>query len=149
MRLSAARFCSICCLLASVTALSSCQRSGETQLFRTTGELFIDGQPAVGARLAFRPEGDESTARWPSGYPRAVVDDAGKFVVETFEQADGCPAGDYTVLVTWPATLPGGEHDEEAETVDRLRGRYATRESSPLKAKVEAKPTELGRYELK
>ena len=150
MRLSAAHSCFIWWLLASMPILSSCgQRAGDMALYPTTGELFINGQPAVGARLAFRPDGDESADRWPSGYPRAVVDDAGRFVVETFEPSDGCPAGDYTVLVTWPATLPGAEHSEEAETVDRLQGRYANHESSPLKAKVEGKPTELGRYDLK
>ena len=118
-------------------------------LFPTTGEIFVGGEPAVGARLAFRPVGDESMDRWPHGYPRAIVDNAGKFAVETYEPGDGCPAGDYTVLVTWPATLPGAENSEEAETVDRLRGRYASADLSTLKAKVETRSTQLGRYELK
>ena len=76
------------------------------------------------------------------------MDDAGRFVVETYVAGDGCPAGDYTVLVTWPESTAGEEPPEESETVDRLRGRFATRESSPLKAKVEKNATNLGRYEL-
>lgn len=69
--------------------------------------------------------------------------------METYGVGDGCPPGEYVVLVTWPATLPGAEGGEEAETVDRLAGRYAVREASPLKAKVQAKATSLGRYDLK
>jgi hypothetical protein len=149
MRVSAVRFLSVAWLLVVLTALSSCgQRSNETPLFPATGELFVGDQPGVGAQLAFWPA-QESADRWPSGYPRAVVDQAGKFVVETFGAEDGCPEGDYTVLVIWPAASSDTESGGDAETVDRLGGRYSTRETSPLKAKVEAKPTDLGRYQLK
>ena len=146
----AAQFLYVGTVVACAAALSSCGRqASQMPLFPTTGELFVGGEPAAGARLAFRPIGDESTERWPAGYPRAVVDGAGKFAVETYEPGDGCPAGEYAVLVTWPVTVPGAENSEEAETVDRLRGRFATAETSTLKAKVETRPTQLGRYELK
>ncbi len=148
MRLCGVRYFTVVGLLACLAALASCgRRDGEMELFRTSGELFYQGQPAVGARLAFWPEQEEPIDRWPSGYPRAIVDEHGKFVVETLAPEDGCPPGEYTLLVTWPAAPDGSEHGD-SETIDRLGGRYAIRESSTLKAKVEARPTELGRYDI-
>jgi hypothetical protein len=150
-RLRAAHSLFLGCWLGLLAALPACTRraEGEKEVFPASGEMFVGGQPATGARLAFHPVQDDSQDQWPGGFPRAVVDEAGKFMVETYRVRDGCPAGDYVVLVTWPATLPGEANSEEAETVDRLEGRYAARESSTLKAKVESKPTDLGRYELK
>jgi hypothetical protein len=78
-----------------------------------------------------------------------VVDASGKFVVGTFGDSDGCPAGEYIVLVTWPAVEAGTPGAEEGETVDRLRERYNIRDTSQLAVTVEARPTELRRIDLK
>jgi hypothetical protein len=103
--------------------------------------------------VAFHPQQGGSPEQWPLGFPRALVDAAGRFAVSTYRAADGCPAGEYVVLVTWPAAAQGTgeerEEEEDAETVDRLDGRYATRESSPLTATVEPRPTRLPRFDLK
>lgn len=137
-------------LALSVVALSSCgQAAGQKEVFPTTGELFIQGQPAEGATIAFCPA-DDSTELWPQGHPHATVEAGGKFSVSTYGDKDGCPAGTYRVVVTWPQPLPEGEDaDEEAETVDRLGGRYASPESSPAEVTVNAEPTTLSRIDLK
>jgi hypothetical protein len=138
-------------MLASIgLVLSSCGgSSGPKEVFPTHGELFVNGQPAAGARLAFHPKQGEAPNDWPTGYPRAVVDASGRFVVGTYGDADGCPAGEYIVLVTWPTVEAGTQGVEEAETVDRLQWRYASRETSQLSVTVDAKPTQLRRIDLK
>lgn len=139
------------CVLASLAlALSSCgSKEGQKPVFPTSGELFVDGQPASGARLALHPKQGDSELDWPTGFPRAVVDANGKFVVGTYGDTDGCPAGEYFVLVTWPTVEAGTSGTEEAETVDRLQWRYASLETSQLLVTVEAKPTVLRRIDLK
>ena len=139
------------CVLACIgLVLSSCgAKAGPKEVYPTKGELFVDGQPATGARLFFHPKQGDSEADWPTGFPRAVVDASGKFVVGTYGDSDGCPAGEYNVLVMWPAVESGTQGVEETESVDRLQGRYASRETSQLVVTVEAKPTELRRIDLK
>lgn len=125
------------------------QQAGERELFPTTGELFVRGEPAAGALLAFHPLSGDSPEQWPLGFPHALVDAAGRFAVGTYGTADGCPEGEYAVLITWPAaSVPEEDGEVDDETLDRLAGRYATRESSPLTATVEARPTTLPRFEL-
>lgn len=137
--------------LSAAVLFSSCgDPAGRREVFPTSGELFVRGEPAVGALVAFHPLEEASPELWPLGFPHALVDAAGKFMVSTYAAADGCPAGEYVVLVTWPAAslTTEEEGEEEVETVDRLGGRYATREASPLKATVEVRPTTLPRYDL-
>lgn len=137
--------------VAALLALASCREkaTGPLELFPTKGEVYVRGQPAVGAIVGFHPQGPIATDDWPQGFPRAVVDGRGEFWVGTYGERDGCPAGSYVVVVTWPPeSTPGAGSDEEAETPDRLQGRYATLESSPLTATVEAKPNQLKRFDL-
>jgi hypothetical protein len=137
-----------CCMLVAALVLTSCgsRGVGKKEVFPTTGELFVGGQPAVGAIVGFHPKGSVTPDDWPQGFPRAVVAEDGKFSLSTYGQGDGCPAGEYIVVVNWPQA--GSGDDEEAETLDRLGGRYAARETSPLAATVETKPTQLKRFDL-
>jgi hypothetical protein len=104
------------------------------------GELSVKGQPAEGALIVLRPQGDANPDEWSAGFPRAHVKADGKFEVGTYGDNDGAPAGDYIVLVSWMTVNP---QNEEASGTDRLRGRYADPSSSKLTVKVAAGPTEL------
>ena len=135
--------------IALALLLSSCgSHSDRKTLYATKGELFVSGQPAVGAMVVFHPQSADSPEEWPTGFPHAVVAEGGKFVVGTYDDHDGCPSGNYIIEVTWPAAAAEAGQDEEAETIDRLQGRYATKDNSPLKATVDGKPTELPRFNL-
>lgn len=138
------------CLAGCVVALSSCGKAaGQREVFPTTGELFIQGEPAEGATVAFHPT-TGSIDEWPQGYPHAKVEAGGKFSMSTYGDKDGCPPGTYRVVVFWKQSPPEGEDvDEEAETVDRLGGRYASAESSQAEVTVNAEPTTLSRIDLK
>ena len=132
----------------AVTHSSCGGPQGPKEAYPTKGELFVNGQPAAGARLAFHPKQGDAREDWPTGYPRAVVDASGKFIVGTYGDADGCPPGDYIVLVTWPTVEAGTQGVAEAESVDRLGWRYANPETSQIVVTVEPKPTELKRIDL-
>lgn len=133
-------------LAAALPLVASCgSHTDRREVFPTSGELFVQGAPAAGARIAFRPveEGED----WPNGFPYAIVEDDGKFAVSTYGNKDGCPPGKYTLVVTWPQP-PGPDDDEEADPVDRLQGRYASPDTSQLRVSVEARPTQLERIDL-
>jgi hypothetical protein len=104
------------------------------------GQLLVQGKPAEGALLIFRPKEDSDPAGWSAGFPHATAGADGKFEVATYGDNDGAPAGDYVVLVSWVAPNP---QNEEASGPDRLGGRYSDPASPKLAAKVESRPTEL------
>jgi len=135
-------------LSAIATALSclgvlGCSGKGGSQkaCYPVKGQVFVKSQPADGATVILSPR-DAKAEEWSSGYPRATVGADGSFEVETYGVKDGAPAGDYVVLVRWPAK--GKDPDaEEGESVDRLGGRYFDPARSTIQVKVEEKATDL------
>jgi hypothetical protein len=134
--------------IAATAALCLCLAacSGESgppkkTCYPTKGQLFVKSQPAVGALVVLRPEGEVDLAEWFTGFPHGQVAADGSFELETYGEKDGAPAGNYVVLVTWPASSEPG--NDEAPTVDRLAGRYAEPSASQFKAKVDAAPTTI------
>jgi hypothetical protein len=122
-------------------AIAGCSPGGPPKkvCYPVKGELTVGGKPAEGATVMFQPQEADSTD-WSAGYPRATVGADGKFEVSTYGENDGAPAGDYVILVTWPAPNPA---DEEASGPDRLGGRYVEPAKSKLTAKIEPRPNEL------
>jgi hypothetical protein len=84
--------------------------------------------------------------------PTARTDDAGKFVLHTYEGSDGAPAGDYLVgisSVPRPITEKGlFSAEKAAPRTDVLKGRFADPQKSGLEAKVNAAETELPPFSL-
>lgn len=61
-----------------------------------TGAVFVDGQPVGGAEVVLYPV----DAAGPDPLrPRGVVEADGRFLVTTFEEKDGAPAGRYIVTI--------------------------------------------------
>jgi hypothetical protein len=132
-------FVAVVCLC--LTACSGGSGPPRKTCYPTKGQLFVKSQPAAGAMVILRPQGEVNLDEWFSGFPHGQVAADGSFELETYEEKDGAPAGDYVVLVTWPASSEPG--NDEAPTVDKLAGRYAEPTTSQIKAKVEAGPTTL------
>ena len=83
-------------------------------------------------------------------FPKAVTDAQGQFELTSFQPGDGAPAGNYVVTVVWRAGVADATTDPEMrdQQPDKLRGRFADPQSSPLKAEVLAKANELPPLEL-
>lgn len=113
--------------------------------YPTKGQVLLQGKPAAGVLLIFRPKDDPEAAEWAMGFPHATSDAQGNFVLGTYADTDGAPAGQYTVLAMW--TVPNPQN-EEASSPDKLGGRYSDPATSKLTATVEAKPTELAPINL-
>ncbi len=88
-----------------VTAtFTGCGGAGPTvPLYPTTGQVLVQGRPAEGVQVTFRPvAGDGKDTTGPT--PIALTDKDGKFRVATSVGADGqaldgAPAGDYMIAL--------------------------------------------------
>jgi hypothetical protein len=125
---------------------------GRIATYSVDGQVNVNGRPAEGAIVIFCPV--NSSAEAEHLRPAGMTDAAGHFTLTTFDPSDGAPAGDYKVLVKWPAPTPASQ-DREARPgsankgPDRLRGKYYNIESTPLQATVEEQTNQLPPFELK
>lgn len=91
------------CLLATATGCScspTVDANPRKPVFRVTGELFYNGEPAKHVIVLLQPVDEAVRAEvWPQGFPKANVAPDGKFEIGTYEAADGAPAGEYFILV--------------------------------------------------
>jgi hypothetical protein len=76
--------------------LAGCSGSstkGQLPTLAVSGVVKIDGQPSGRAMLQLTPQSTDGKAPGASG----MVDDNGKFTLQTYAPGDGIPAGTYTV----------------------------------------------------
>jgi hypothetical protein len=135
-----------------LTLVFGCSCGSGRRLYPVHGYVFVDGKPAVGARVMFHPVNDQPSV---SGVirPSGMVEADGSFQLGSSKPKDGAPAGEYRVTVDW---LPPGftrqqAHEFEAKQVnpDKLGGRYAKAQTSGLRATVTAGVNELEAFQLK
>jgi predicted small lipoprotein YifL len=147
-------------------ALASCGRAGPP-LYPVRGKVTYKGQPAAGAAVHFRRDGDAG----PGGatFPVGIVDEAGDFRLEMPDGASGAPAGRYKVLVLWPEaakvapaptkgarpgksapeTVASADRNGSKSVVDRLKYRYFSVDKPLLEAEVRPESNELQPFVLK
>jgi hypothetical protein len=94
--------------------------------------LDAQGGPAAGALVVFHPRHGGGDVK-----PLARAGADGVFVLTTFKEGDGAPAGEYAVTVEWPAAKKG---PLDPEGPDRLRGRYRDPASPAARFTVEKRP---------
>jgi len=123
---------------------------GKIARYPVQGTVTVDGSPAAGAIVIFCPiEGGPELEKLR---PMGTTDAAGAFRLMSITPNDGAPAGQYKVIVKWPAQVSAAA-DREGRGgnigPDRLRGKYYNLDTTPLSADVEAKSNELAPFELK
>ena len=119
--------------------------SGGPVLYPVQGKVLMKGQPLTGATVTFVPKSGDPKQLRSTG----VTDDEGNFQLETGTRT-GAPAGDYDVLILQSKTLASKKMSmEPPESVDALKGAYATPAKSKLIATVKEGPNELPPFDLK
>jgi hypothetical protein len=127
----------------------------EVPVYHVRGKVLYRGKPAHRAEVVFLPVEDDPNLAGLCIHGTAGED--GTFELTTYRRGDGAPAGDYVVTVFWPRPrssrpITGDPEDPEStelEGGDFLRGRYATRDVSKLRATVRAEKNELPPFDLK
>jgi hypothetical protein len=131
-------------------AVASCGPTGE-KLHPVTGQIRVDGKPAVGALVMFHPDGpvDRKTV-----IPSGRVDADGRFTLMTQDKSGARP-GKYIVTVIWPdpnkkitetQKMMGVSPDDAP---DVLQGKFETRDKSTLRAEVKPGDNNLDPFDLK
>ena len=126
-------------LALSLPACSSSAKLDENRkpVHPVRGKVVSQGKPAAGAFVLFVPLNEPDEA--PDPRPRAEVEGDGSFILSTYGDKDGAPAGEYKVTVTWP----------DRETDDRLQGRYADFGAPKLKATIKEGQNDLPAFDLR
>jgi hypothetical protein len=124
---------------------AGCGKSEHGSLNPVTGEVFVNGQPAVNATVIFYPKQQDGEPP-VKAYPGAVVGDDGSFKLTTWSKNDGAPEGEYVVTVVWSDTAR--VDGETIDGPDKLRGRYAYKFNSTLSATIKKGKNQLPRFEL-
>jgi hypothetical protein len=147
-RLFAARFV-IAAGLAGLL-LAGCQGSKHPTVYPVTGELFVKGQPAAGARLTLSPAENPDPALWKMGYPIAIVQPDGKFAFTSYEPDDGAPPGNYKLIASWLEGDTGvPSEDPDAPPLKALLdAKYNAPDTTPWTVVVEPKSNRLTRFEV-
>jgi hypothetical protein len=107
-----------------------------------TGRVTYDGKPVPNAVVVFHAYNDKTKKYARAADALAEAD--GSYVLSTYKAFDGVPAGEYTVTLTWREP----RFDAEGKpTKNKLPEKYASAETSPLKATVREGKNDLN-FEL-
>jgi predicted phosphodiesterase len=102
-------------------------------VYPVRGRAYFEGTPIPGARVTLLTKAG-GTAKGSKAVGVVAAD--GSFDLSTYRANDGAPAGEYQVTVVWP----GGSSTKGANL---LPSRYASGETSGLRATIQARPNEL------
>lgn len=119
---------------------------GRVAVYPVSGKVLVNGQPAAGATISFFPQSEDSQPV-DLPVPSGLVDESGNYMLRSYVEGDGAPAGEYRVTVVWPAPPP--PNATVFDTPDRLRGRYSDPGTSGLTATVGERSTEVPPFDLK
>jgi hypothetical protein len=100
------------------------------------------GMPVAGATVIFHPIDVPNDSRHK---PASTTDAEGNFVLTTYQENDGAPAGEYAVTLEWRPVRKG---PKEPEQPDRLEGKFRDAKTSPFKAVVKPGTNDLPPFQL-
>jgi hypothetical protein len=139
--------------------------AGRVDVYETTGKITLDGKPLADAVVTFSPKGEQPVAI-------GRTDSSGNYSLRTYEPDDGAAAGDFTVLVSKPAsggsssmtleeahaaatsgesTSPARSHAQAAKNAPKseVPEKYGVVEQSDLTATVTADGENTFSFDLK
>ncbi len=106
--------------------------SAVPSLYAVEGKVLVNGEPAENLNVAFHPlDGDKSRF-----CPVGRTNNRGIFHLMTRSDADGAPAGEYSVTLVWPDGLIDECECIDPTLHDRLKGLYAKVDQSKFQVRV-------------
>lgn len=119
-----------------------CGDDWRADTYPARGTITINGEPPEGAVVTFYPVGEDVDQR--KSKPWAIVNADGSYTLQTYEQEDGAPAGEYQVTIKWPWDVT----DMAQAMTDRLGKAYSNPESSEWKFTIAEDDNELPPIEI-
>jgi len=99
------------------------------------GSVLFKGKPIPDATVRLHPVTPPADGK-PVFIPRGKVDEFGSYTISTYAVADGAPAGEYRVSLSWQGPLQGLSEDEEDKLRERLPWKYTSPETSGLTVSI-------------
>ena len=133
--------------LAAAIALC-CTSCLGARLNTVQGKVLYQGKPAKGALVVFYPKGNDGLKAIPA---TGVAAEDGSFTLSSGKEA-GVVAGEYFVTITWPEEPKDPTKismEPPPPPPDRLKGRYANRDTSGLTATVKSGTNQLEPFDLR
>ncbi len=124
---------------------------GRLEPHPVSGQVIINGEPAVGCTVVFVPV---DPALKGKVMPGGTTSEDGSFQLTTHETDDGAPVGEYGVTISWEATTwPGMEEEMRMDPVkpvgpDRLQGQFSSPGKSGVTATIVAGENNLPPFRL-
>ncbi|MCE9548199.1 MAG: hypothetical protein K8T25_22230 [Planctomycetia bacterium] len=112
-------------LILAPLLLTGCGRKEppRTKSWPAKGKLLVNGTPAEKAEVTLHPKTPLKDVAGRELFPHARVAADGSFDLQTYEDGDGAPPGEYVVTVVWPEVkIDGGE---ELLGPDRLHNNFS------------------------
>jgi len=106
--------------------------SAEPTLYAVEGKVLVNGKPAENVNVAFHPLDGDRNLFCPVGRTNGK----GIFHLTTRYDADGAPAGEYSVTLVWPDGLIDECDGPDPALHDRLKGFYAQADHSQFQVRV-------------
>jgi hypothetical protein len=106
--------------------------SAEPTLYAVEGKVLVNGEPAENLNVAFHPLDGDKKLFCPVGR----TNNRGIFHLMTRSDADGAPAGEYSVTLIWPDGLMDECECIDPTLHDRLKGQYAKVDQSKFQVRV-------------
>jgi hypothetical protein len=135
-------------LLAIPLLLTSCSGEAEPERLPTspvTGQIVVDGKPP-GSPIQVICHSQAGIDSSHPTYSSCLSDNDGRFAINTYEQGDGVPPGDYVLTFMWgKMNLMSMQYGGP----DKFNGKYSDPKTSEFViGVVEGLPTDLGTIEL-
>jgi hypothetical protein len=129
-------------LAAVLAALPGCGK-GRKVCYPVRGKILIDDKPGTDCFIYFHPadEGDPDRV-----CPYGQADEQGEFVLSSYVEGDGAPAGEYLVTFQWPRR--SGLLKDKFDDSDRLDRRYYKPKESKFRIRIEKGSYDLEPFNL-
>ncbi len=133
--------------LVGILATAGCGDKG-LGICLVNGSVNVDGRAAAGVMVIFCPVGGSPEVQ--KLRPFGITEIDGKFQLTSDQKGDGAPAGQYKVLMQWPAQSAGPSRDGGVQMgPDRLQGRYMNLEKCQFTVEVKTGTNDVPPFELK
>lgn len=110
------------------------RREARVPVYQTRGKVSFQGNPAAGALVLLHPLDQGKPLPFN---PRARVGEDGTFLLTTYDDNDGAPAGEYAVTIDWRETE---SEDGAEEGVNLIDPRFNDPDTSGIRVRIESTP---------
>jgi len=107
----------------------------EREVFPVSGKVTYQGKSIPDASVVLHPV-TQTDDGIPACLPRGHVNESGEFVVSTYRQGDGAPAGKYRVSFSWQGSLKGLDEDQEDKLREKLPRKYRNPKTSGIEVTI-------------